>query len=870
MNIQPSFIYQVGSSLPVDAPTYVRRKADQELYHALKVRKFCYILNSRQMGKSSLKVQTMHRLQQEGIVCAAIDTTLILEEGVTAQKWYKGLIRRLVSSFKISEDFNWRIWWQEREQFSCVQCWIEFIEDVLLKKIFGNIVIFIDEIDRLLSLNFKDDFFAVIRALDNLRTEKPEYRRLTFALLGVATPSDLISDKNRTPFNIGQAIELTGFELAETVPLVAGLQNHVENPQAVLKEVLYWTGGQPFLTQKLCKLIVDCQSPIPVGHEVECVEKIVQSQIISNWEGNDEPQHLRTIRDRILCNEQPVVQLLCLYQQILQQDEIKADKSQEQLKLRLSGLVVKCEGKLRIYNRIYKAIFDKSWVNQILAQQRPYAIKLNAWLDSNCQDKSKLLRGKALQYAWQWAKDKSLSDRDYQFLNASQELQRRSQQRFALGLVATLMFVVGTVVGLRKEITDLIFDYYSSSLQLAEPERFSEGERNLFGDFSQNYNRILGIEAFEQKNYAKSIELFQKALKANPDDPVVKIYYNNARANQQGNPLTLAVVTSGYTRKITSLELLRGVAQAQENFNKKRNKSNARLLKIIIANDDTEPIQAAKIARRLVINSNVMGVIGHQNSTASMSALPIYEKAGLAMISPSSASDLLKGKFFHRTTATAQKFAEKMTEYLIYKKLKRVNIFYNPDDTYGKNIASNLEKLLFNHGISIIRKVNLNNPMLNPEAEVLRSQQESADALMLFPDINFTSVAIEIYRASNNLTNQPKKMLILGAGSFNYPDILAENVFIKDLILVVPSINKSYKESEKKCKQPVTWLTGTSYNATQAFIQALSSSKQPSRSTVLAKINSMSLEVKEPVIVKVVKNNGNCQESQLHLEAVIF
>ncbi len=43
----------------------------------------------------------------------------------------------------------------------------------------------------------------------------------------------------------------------------------------------------------------------------------------------------------------------------------------------------------------------------------------------HCQDESRLCQGQALKDALAWAADKSLSDRDYQFLAASQEFEKR-------------------------------------------------------------------------------------------------------------------------------------------------------------------------------------------------------------------------------------------------------------------------------------------------------------------------------------------------------------------------------------------------------------------------------------------------------------
>ncbi len=119
---------------------------------------------------------------------------------------------------------------------------------------------------------------------------------------------------------------MSGFQSHEAEPLQQGLVDRVGDPQAVLAEVLQWTGGQPFLTQKVLNLLMET-ADVSVSPQT-LVAQVVTSRIVDNWEAQDVPPHLKTIRDRLLrSDEQMRGRLLGMYQQIVDRGSIDADES---------------------------------------------------------------------------------------------------------------------------------------------------------------------------------------------------------------------------------------------------------------------------------------------------------------------------------------------------------------------------------------------------------------------------------------------------------------------------------------------------------------------------------------------------------------
>ncbi len=363
-----SDFFVAGGTLPLDSASYIERAADKQILESLQNSRFCYVLNSRQMGKSSLCVRTMARLNALGIRTAFIDITKLGGRNVTPEQWYAGMaleIGRCTGLRKEILDY-----WKAEESVGPMQRFFGALRQIVLGSSSDRFVIFVDEIDSTRSLPFDtDEFFAGVRECFNRRVQEPEFNRLTFCFLGVAVPSDLMKDARTTPFNVGDRIYLRDFKLEEALPLAQHL-----GPQgkAVLERVHYWTNGHPFLTQSICRALMQQSEP-----SVKVVDEMIQRDLLEP-KVRETNINLSDVGNRVLNGyadgddvDEFRANILSAYHKALTGKEQLVDDESNRVTavLKLSGLM-RSEGKqLFVRNRIYEHVFGKEWIKENMPEQ---------------------------------------------------------------------------------------------------------------------------------------------------------------------------------------------------------------------------------------------------------------------------------------------------------------------------------------------------------------------------------------------------------------------------------------------------------------------------------------------------------------------
>jgi WD40 repeat protein len=356
--------FSVGAPLHAVRAGYVRRAADNVLYETVVSGRYAHIIAPGRSGKSSLVAATSARLENNGFKVAILDLEQIgaRDAGSDPGRWYYSVAYRLLRQLRIRIDLQ--AWWQDKSFLSNRQRLVEFYSEVILQNVSERIVVFVDEIQCIAGLQFADQLLASIRAAHNARATDPEFGRLTFVLLGESDPLSLIDEPELSPFNVTQSVSLGDFSRADLNLFATELGLSPQDAVVALDRVYYWTGGQPYLTQKLARAISREQL---AGDVADCVDRLATQQLAGRAALHNEP-HMSHIHREIVRDTKRYEALLNLYGRISKDIVVAADLgSPLHRRLIATGLLkIDEDGNLTIRNRLYAAVFTTRWANENL------------------------------------------------------------------------------------------------------------------------------------------------------------------------------------------------------------------------------------------------------------------------------------------------------------------------------------------------------------------------------------------------------------------------------------------------------------------------------------------------------------------------
>lgn len=252
MNFTP---YIAGSSLPLDSSVYIERDADFKCQSYLRQQKYIRIIEPRQQGKTSLAIRLHQKLNFDSSCFSYIDA-----EGLSSDSemhWYNDLSYRLVAELNNHIPLaNLAINFPQNSSD-----WRGYLFEIcrILKREKGdnwswNIVV--DETGSI-PPDWGEKFFCILREIHNIRHITPGIKNISFIFMGAFNPNQMIRNKNNSPFNVAEPVYLNDLDIGQLKVLVKFLNLESDIHTEITNRLYYWTGGQPYISQKICAYLWD-------------------------------------------------------------------------------------------------------------------------------------------------------------------------------------------------------------------------------------------------------------------------------------------------------------------------------------------------------------------------------------------------------------------------------------------------------------------------------------------------------------------------------------------------------------------------------------------------------------------------------------
>jgi branched-chain amino acid transport system substrate-binding protein len=333
-----------------------------------------------------------------------------------------------------------------------------------------------------------------------------------------------------------------------------------------------------------------------------------------------------------------------------------------------------------------------------------------------------------------------------------------------------------------------------------------------------------GVDAFARGEFQKAQTHFQSALQQYKNAPDTSIYLWNSKIGEAKH-LTIAVSVPISSNLSIAQEILRGVAQAQDEINTTGGIQGQKL-QVVIVDDQNDPEIAIKVAEELVKQTNVLAVVGHNASDASVAAAPIYQKGGLVMVSPTSFANVLSGfgDYIFRAVPTVRFLAEPLATHVVqvaYR--KRLAVCFDSQAKDNISFKDEFTASASARGAQVLNtSCDFADPTFNPEAAVTEAVRSGADALLLAPHVDRMDRALEVAQVVKG------RLMLFGSSTlYTYKTLQVGQQTVNGLVLPVPAFASSTflaRAHQLWGAEVKTWRTAAAYDATRAILAGLARS----------------------------------------------